>query len=556
MSASPSRALPCVVQVGFAGSRRLFDLPAGGGDQQRALEQQVEERLGQTLASLPKDLGLAGHHFLCGISQIAAGADLIFTRACERLQIPQRIFLPQPRDVYLEAVGSSGHPDFAPQARLDAEQILTHKHIIQERVVSDADDRATRFEDCNREILRESNVVVCLIGAGTENGRGGTAELLTLAQERGKTVLEIRVVITKGQAELLPTWHGLKSFRPPVLPQAVEGVTLQLDSQQSADAGVLPSVSQFCGAVKQHASAEAKRHNELFSRAALVVVGTHVLATLCATVVLAAHGAREAEAAPDRQTGFWILGLLALEFALLACGFMMHRWLHHAKSQKSWAISRLLAEINRSVTALGNLHIHLAYLFGLRLPRELSPLFHTINILHLRSTRPFAHEPWEALRDAYLVNRFDDSDPRKGQIRYFTDRCKTESNRLRFANALFITCSSLAILATATKLVLQLLLLRGRLPAQPEAFWPKVLGTLAVFLPTLAVGALSWAAAKEYKARLQAFDAMRRFLQTQEDYLKKAVSSREFHLLVEETESNLLGETVEWYFRRTVIGVP
>jgi hypothetical protein len=119
---------------------------------------------------------------------------------------------------------------------------------------------------------------------------------------------------------------------------------------------------------------------------------------------------------------------------------------------------------------------------------------------------------------------------------------------------MFIACSSLAILTTATKFIL--LLLRQPLPAQSEAFWTKVLGTLAVFLPTLAVGALSWAAAKEYKARLQAFGAMRRFLETQEDYLRKAVSPREFHLLVEETESNLLGETVEWYFRRTVIGVP
>jgi hypothetical protein len=123
MSASLSRALPCVVQVGFAGSRRLFDLPAGCDDQRRALEQQVEERIVQKLASLPKDLGLAGRHFLCGISQIAVGAGIIFTRACEQLQIPQRIFLPQPRDVYFAAVGSCGQPDFSPQARLDAEMV-------------------------------------------------------------------------------------------------------------------------------------------------------------------------------------------------------------------------------------------------------------------------------------------------------------------------------------------------------------------------------------------------------------------------------------------------
>ena len=78
---------------------------------------------------------------------------------------------------------------------------------------------------------------------------------------------------------------------------------------------------------------------------------------------------------------------------------------------------------------------------------------------------------------------------------------------------------------------------------------------MAIFLPTLAVGALSWAAAKEYKARVQTFETMRRFLETQRTHFEQATSVREFHRLVEETESNLLGEISEWYSRRTLTGM-
>ena len=98
----------------------------------------------------------------------------------------------------------------------------------------------------------------------------------------------------------------------------------------------------------------------------------------------------------------------------------------------------------------------------------------------------------------------------------------------------------------------------GRSPVGPESetVCAKVLGSLTIFLPTLAVGALSWAAAKEYKARVQSFEAMRDFLEMQRDRLQQASSDRQFRRLVEETESRLLGETVDWYFRTTVIAVP
>jgi hypothetical protein len=547
MSSPAALALPCVVQLGFAGSRTLFNLPPELEGQRAVFELQVEEYLVQALGSLRKELHLKENHFLCGISQIAVGADTIFTRACARANILQRIFLPQPRDVYFAGVGSHG-PDFSEAERLKAEKLLTSGHIIQERVVSHAATRAQRFEDCNREILRVSDVLVCIRRPDVRNDPGGTWDFFSLAQRHGKKTLEICVELSsKNEPEFYSKWHGV-DFSPPMLPTSIESVSLL------AGAMALPSVADFCAAVKQLASAEAKRHSAVFSRAALVVISTHVIATLCATVALTSHMASEAGSGPVPATHWWMPALLAVELVVLIGGFMTHLWLHHAKSLKAWTLSRLLAEINRSVTSLGNLHIYLEYLFDLRLPADLRPLLRTINILHLRSTRPFANDAWETIRDAYVSNRFTDPDPKKGQITFFLGRSESEAIKLRLANAVFVLCSLMAIFATATKFVA----LAGLLKAPPLfiAAWTNLLGTAAIFLPTLAVGAVSWAAAKEYNARVQSFKGMLDFLNEQQDRLLKATSAQEFHRLVEETESNLLGENVEWYFRTKVIGVP
>src|SRR5262249_41388308 len=160
------------------GSRRLADeIPTGTIDLQR-FHGEIKEGLKDCLKALQQELGLPASHFLCGISQIAIGADTLFTRACQELDIPQRIFLPQPRDESFSACDSEGRHDFSDTERKAAESLLSSPHIIQERVVSDSSERTTRFEDTNLEILRVSDVIVCLLRRDSEGKAGGTDDLL------------------------------------------------------------------------------------------------------------------------------------------------------------------------------------------------------------------------------------------------------------------------------------------------------------------------------------------------------------------------------------------
>src|SRR5687768_4411445 len=109
--------LPCVVEIGFAGSRRLFGSSPSSQGELDAWHRQLEDQVAARLKSLHGDLALDQHYFFCGVSQIAAGADVVFAGACKRLNIPQRIFLPQPRDVYLAAGSANGEGDFSPEQR-------------------------------------------------------------------------------------------------------------------------------------------------------------------------------------------------------------------------------------------------------------------------------------------------------------------------------------------------------------------------------------------------------------------------------------------------------
>ena len=178
---SNGQPLPVVVRLGFAGSRFLIDSTVQTTLDENHVQQVVETYLRERLKKLHLELGLSERHFFCGISQVAIGGDAIFASVCGSLQIPVRVFLPQHRDAYLDAVGASGTPDFSPVQKAAALGLLNSPVVIQEQIVSDGPDRTTRFADVNREIARASDVVVCLLRkfVGTTRGHSRSYPAVT-----------------------------------------------------------------------------------------------------------------------------------------------------------------------------------------------------------------------------------------------------------------------------------------------------------------------------------------------------------------------------------------
>lgn len=524
--------LPVVVQLGFAGSRQLFAEDGLSKEQEDAFLATIEAHLTERLRRLPVDLHLGKRHFLCGISQVAIGGDTLFTRACRALEIPQRILLPQPLDEYLTATGSEGERDFSDDEQRTARELLTSPHVIHERVVSDAPDRHSRFEDVNLEIVRVSDVLVCLRRADVAGKTGGTSHLLELAVRYRRHILDIQVSIQDGKPKFAETWHYEGDFTPPQLPPEIDAATLRLPSRPGS---ALPSVADFCGMLRKFTSSKSIEHRQLFKRAALVIIGAHVAATMLAVAVLLIHGAG------------LVPWLLSGEMALLAGGFLMHFRLHHSRASRVWALSRLVSEVSRSVRAAGEVHLYLSYLFWLPFPPGIRPLLRTMNVLHLRSTRPKQEEPWQPKRDRYVWGRF--RDPVNGQLVFYSRSLAKARRGLLCARTTFYACSFSAMSATLLKLFVLchcLPMTYGR-----EDAWANLFGALAIVMPVLAVAALSLAASFDLEALVQTYGETLQFLEKQEGYLSGATSEREFSKLLIGTEGVLLGETATWASRRS-----
>lgn len=521
-----------VVQLGFGGSRRLLDVKEHPEVDEGEFLAKVQEHLGGVLRELPTKLGLTREHFLCGVSQLAVGADTLFTRACKDMGIGQRIFLPQHRDPYFEAVDKDGVRDFTEAEAKVARDLLKSDHIIEDRLVSHSPDRTEQFEDVNLELVRVSDVLIALQRANAVNKRGGTGDLIRRAQARHRPLLEITVSVQDGRPFFREQWHPNKPygepqtaplFKPPRIPAVLQGC-------------LIPEGEDFATALKHFSSARSKRHQGVFKWAALTIIGMHFLATLCAVTGLAFK----------RQVEAWEWGLLAGELAFLAIGFTRHRRLHHSRSARHWATARLVSEITRSVTSMAQVPGYLGHLFLLPLPGSLRPLMRTLNYFHLKATRRLDPATWSGRRDAYVRHRLMDA--KAGQIPYYREQHGKACCWLNVANIAFSCGSIFAFAAVATKLIL----IQQGLHPEELMRWA---GFLAIILPVISVAALSLAASFDLEARRRTYEEMIHALEEVKGFIGCANSEREFAELVLQTEARLVGEYGNWFSRRAFTGV-
>lgn len=520
--------IPCVVQVGFAGSRKLFDDVIHPQVNAEAFHQSCVDWLADRLLRLPEEMNLTKEHFLCGTSQMAIGADMVFTGACAKAGMKQRIFLPQHREDFLQAVGSKGVGDFSEQEKSMARELLDLPHIIQERVVSDSADRAERFEEVNLEIVSVSDVLVCLVRKDATARPGGTQHLMERALKRRKPVLSVMVSVVDGQAHLEETWHGLSSSSSfaPELPTMLRPAEKNINSA----ADYLEHVKKITGKL-------SGKHKRYFKSAAFLIIGAHILATICAVVAgLFYH---------DLAKGL-LKSIYGLEMIFVLFGLFIHFHLHHSLAVQNWALARLISESARSAKALLSLRLYPDYFFRLPLPQALRPLMRTMNVMLLAHTRNSAHHDWQAARDSYIKTRI--ASPASGQIAFYDQAAHRAEKWATIAHRVFWTCSTITVVATLMELLhcfdCDFLHLDGRF-----------LSLLAILMPVVAVGALSLSAAFDLAARHHTFSDMSHFLTKQQENLRNAVTEREFIKLVHETETRLLGETANWYSRRSFTGV-
>ena len=547
-NSKPIDAHPIALHIGFSGSRQLFP-PHLVDEALASVRASVIQQLVEKFGALRAELSLHSGYFFVGISQLAVGADSVFSDACAQAGIPLRVFLPQTRDEYLAGRGSKG-ADFNAQERLDAEARFEHPNVIQERVVSQARDRQTRFRECSFEILRLADVVITLKSDFAATGRaGGTDDFTEATKRHGKALFALTLKVNSN-ADLQVDCESIipKKLDLPTLPDTLRRVSLLRNG--------------FTNQVKKQASHVSGALKLAFEKHMRVVIWTHVMATaLAAAAVAISYAVKGA----DGPLAYWLYSavpwLLAIEVCALVWGFYTHRHLHHDSTTHRWAESRLIAEIARSTQTLGagtdivnkeerifaGQHSYLKHVFDLPLPSEFRALTRTLNALHLQATRPNRTAHWTGLRDRYVRERFDTTETKnRGQIPYFSAELLLAETAVKRANRWFYIYASLAIIATVAKLLLPYFGIQISGIA-------AVLSWLAIVMPVLAVAVMSITANLDKDARVSTYKVMLGFLIAQRQRVVDAGTEPKFLRLQAETEGKILGEAVNWYFRRRFI---
>ena len=535
LAAMDSQALPLAVLVGFGGSRNFFptlDLPQ---ESRAKIDQSIESHLQSILEALPGQLGLSSNQFLlCGVSSLASGADQMFSRCCQQLGWRQEVLLPQGWTEFLAAKNNSGQPDFSPAQAEAAEQLFQSPHVLERRVASTALGRHERFEDVNLEISRQADVVICLRREGHSGRRGGTDHLWQESQARQRPCLMIGVSVSpEGQVTFTEEWFHREKLQPPRLPAELGG--LGMVSMETV------SLPAYCTALKKFASGQSRWKQTIFRWCALAIIGTHVGATVLALLAIKLHG---------KASVAW---LLCVELLLLIAGFGTHIYLHSSRAAPAWAMSRLVAEIARSVLSLTGIPGRLTHLFSLPLPETVQPLLKTLNMLHLAEVQTRSTPAWTEARDTYVRERIEDS--RSGQLPYYSRSTRRAEGWLHLAHRAFFVASLSAFAATLLKFTLVFQPLQWIEEAALRHSVTGVAGFLAVVLPLLAVAALSLAASVDLEAQVKTYRKMVHDLQVQKQLLTNAASERAFVSQALETERQLVGETLAWYWRRSFTSV-
>ena len=557
--------LPCVVQLGFAGSRRLFDQSLYKDAKLiESLHEQLREQLWQAIDGV-RGKYLEQHHMRCGISQVAIGADFLFSQICRDHNVPQRVFLPQARHEFLTATGSKGD-DFNTQERQFAQGLLESAHVIQERVASSSDDRHERFEDANEEVLRACDIVICMLRDNvTEGGKGGTMHIMDLGKRRGKPVLVLRVgydaetsraVVTPSEFNF-PT--GRKLSEPDDRPVNSDGKSTASDEKPPRILLALPTelqitsdlnravvtAQEFCKFVRAHTSPRSRSRRLLFRWGASIIIWCHLFATCCAVVgkVILDQSSLAQQQGEIPTFTSWIFWLGVAELVLLLIGIGFHVVLHKRQTSLRWARNRLLSQVAYSVEAAQGIGRSLAYLFHVRLPVEFEPLLQTMNMLHLKSNNA-RNDPskkfWQVRCEDYRKNRVEE------QLAWYEKKTDEAKRSVGGVQVAFLVLASLAVVVTLINLF-------GSIDAAGTI--SNVLFVTGIVLPALAVGVLTISASLDTEARKMSYGDAAKFLRRHSRLLQTAASQNEFERLVEEAEAYMLAETAGWYIRRSTLGV-
>jgi len=550
---------PCVIQIGFAGARNLYE----------GLDLSKEERdpdslvLNELKQILEKDgyiwnkLGLQDHHFFSGVSQMAIGGDFLFSRACGEVinKIPHQVVLPLHRKGFLnDRSESDDSPDFSDEQKKQAVNLLDSCHVISELCVAGSSSRHDRFEEVNLHILRVSSIIIGIYPETKIGRSGGTRELMQAAKRQGRYVVELVLSSEDGKLRTSgPKWFqsklNIKSDNRLSLNSGIKEGKLNGTKKYSRLFPHLINLESAAASAKTGASDSSKSKKDKFERAARLILVAHVLATVMATAGLVIKYCSPLDSWMSYPK--IIMSLLIAEIILLLRGYYVHHQLHKELVTAEWSQNRVIAELCRSILrGASKTKSKLNYLFELPFDsslRSLNRTFYVLNLIRLKEANQNAFNSNTA--QEYVKTRLLEPTPKKspkGQIPYHESREKKNKRTFNVYSKLFQILTLFAITAVFAKLLLKVFHVES-----PS--W--IFSGIAILFPVIAVAILSWAHILDSEGRHQSHEQTKEMAEVMAERIRNAESEMEFIQLVDITERRLLMETLEWESRTKNKGV-
>ncbi len=529
-SPGSSGAIPFRLLVGVTGHRTVTDDPALVAQVDRALER--TRTLAPPTVATPIRLGV--------VSPLAEGADrLVVRRALQDADVTLEAPLPLPREEYVGDFETAG-------SRREFESLLDRADRIV--AMPFAASRREAYEQVGRYVVDRSDVLIALWDGEPARGRGGTAEMVTYARERGRPLLWIKTAspfdlteelgagLAGGPFSSLDRYNSA-SLDPAEFAEACERRTAELTAAAEAAGLGRQLIAPFLAwttAFYERASLLAARHQQRYFNL------TNALFLVVAAAVALSAGL--ALFAPDRAVFAWV----EVAVALTLLGLLVYDrvWKPHDR----WISARFLAERFRSaffvaVAGAGGGRI----VSGDRIyVGPTSDEWATRAFEEVWDRRPspdVVEAPLEALKRFLAVDWIED------QRRYH----QRTSLRYRRRHSWLIRASALLF---GTALVVALLKAFGLAEGGPGGLnLAKGFDLLGVALPALA-GALSGIRAqREYLRNAERYARMVPYLEVLGRRMAAAPDLATARTVALEAEAAMLDEARDWFVIMRASGV-
>ncbi|HEX4998951.1 MAG TPA: hypothetical protein VFY29_12040 [Terriglobia bacterium] len=471
--------LPAVLMVGFTGHRHLSDETTSRA---RILEFLEARKTG-------------AQRLVCGVTSVAAGADLLFAEACMQLGLPLRILLPMPREQFREDFDA---PDWDRVER-------TLRYAMSVEVTGEGSARDVRYYECGVRTVQECNVLVTLWDGEPSRGVGGTEQIVTFAKAQGRAIHWIHSragTVTEFNPEPSPADPELDFLNalPDPEPAPPTGTPGELAGAwlKKIDNGA------------NHASPQTRR------LAAIPILCTAAASLLTAVGAVSGHGAL--------FLGGSALGLIALT---------LPRLLRLNERHVAWARIRTATEVARS---------HLAFwktpgiynAIGPDAIPELSGMLASLNYLKM-SEQAGMHADLEDFRRSYREQRVQD------QIDYFSRHAALAERRARLLSRVV----TIAVLAAQGAIIAVLIQDSGMASISAGNWKPALRLAATIFFQIAAVSGAALAV-NDYKRRRRRYRELESRLRDWDRQLQVAQTWPVFLQITGMVERALLAEIFEW----------